>query len=104
MGAAPTRVMRQRLAMKADQVGLWHRRQHDGMRGFHHLGRRRHLRITWPLAKSGTDGLALRRAVGPVRRGAELPDAGAVGLQKRGIDTIQRGARHEAKRPKRLRP
>ena len=96
-------IMRQRLTVKADQIGPRKPRQQFDMRQFHNLGRRGHAGIAGPEAKTGTDGGGLGLGIRAIGGRAEIKDRMAIGQDHRAIHPVQRSAGHGAKRPDRPR-
>ena len=101
MRAAPARLMRQGLAVKAHHLGTVEPAEDLGMGVLDHLGGLGHTRLAGPAAKGCTDDAGLCRRVGPKGRRPELQHPFAIGQHHRRIDAIQRGARHRAQGPDR---
>ncbi len=105
MRAAPTRLMRQRLAVKANQLCPLKQGQDRGMGGFHHLGRsfnpRRICGGLRPSPQRPRDHLTLGRLIGAVGAMPEFEDAMPIGEQHCRIDPVKRCARHRPQCPKR---
>jgi chloramphenicol-sensitive protein RarD len=101
MRALPARIMGQRLAVEAHDLGPLEAREQFGMGGFDHFGGALGRGAAGPVAKGRAQCFAFGRGVGAIARGAEFQDAVPVGQHHGGIDPVQRGARHRAKRPDR---
>ena len=97
--AAPGRIMRQGLPVKAQHLGPGEAGQKLGMGGFHHFGGGGNGGIARPLAQGRADDRPFVRRVGAIGRRAETLDRDAIGADHRGIDAVQRGAGHRPQRP-----
>ena len=101
MGAAPAGVMRQRLAVKPHQFGLFETGQNLGMGRLDQFGCRIDTRLPRPFAKSCGNHLPVLVRIGLIGGFAKLENRLAIGQQHRRIHPVKRGARHRAKCPDR---